>query len=264
MPGAEIPVLHIARSFILVIPAIIILIYYKTGQPPAAIKSLVRMVIQLVLSGVFLEYLFRYDHPVLNMAWVAMIALVGGYTITERVDLQWRLFTLPLFFSFLLSIMFPAFFLIWFVLPGENLFPAQMMVPVFGMIAGNTLKNNIIALEEFLYRITENRLEYLYSLSMGLSPVDARWPFASKAIKSSVNPTIAMLATTGLIAIPGMMTGQILAGSPPLVAIGYQIVIMAAIFSSGVIGVALCLKITETIAFDRDGMIRQKIWLKRK
>ena len=131
--------------------------------------------------------------------------------------------------------------------PGKNL---------YRLILGNMLSANVIALNSFYGSLNRERQLYLYLLGNGASPSEALTPFMREALIKSFNPTIASMAVMGLIALPGTMTGQILGGSSPSVAIKYQIMLMITIFASSLISVLLTLWISRKKTFDKYGMTK--------
>ena len=135
--------------------------------------------------------------------------------------------------------------------PGKNLYR-----PISGMILGNMLSANVISLNSFYGSLNRERQLYLYLLGNGASPSEALTPFMREALIKSFNPTIASMAVMGLIALPGTMTGQILGGSSPSVAIKYQIMLMITIFASSLISVLLTLWISRKKTFDKYGMTK--------
>ena len=86
-------------------------------------------------------------------------------------------------------------------------------------------------------------------------------PFLRESFKRAVIPTITTLGTMGLVSLPGMMTGQLLAGSFPVVAIKYQIAIMVAIVTAGSLSLFLTLLMTVRYLFDERDNIRQELFL---
>lgn len=138
----------------------------------------------------------------------------------------------------------------------EKIFTARYFIPISGMILGNMLSANVIALNSFYGSLNRERQLYLYLLGNGASPSEALTPFMREALIKSFNPTIASMAVMGLIALPGTMTGQILGGSSPSVAIKYQIMLMITIFASSLISVLLTLWISRKKTFDKYGMTK--------
>ncbi|MFO7847393.1 MAG: ABC transporter permease, partial [Balneolaceae bacterium] len=105
----------------------------------------------------------------------------------------------------------------------------------------------------------ENRERFQFFLSCGASRSEALYPFFQTALKKSANPTLASMATIGLVSLPGMMTGQILSGSSPMTAIQYQIMIMLAIFSGTILSVYLAIKLSNRAVFFDNDMLDESI-----
>ena len=109
----------------------------------------------------------------------------------------------------------------------------------------------IIGALNFYYNaLIQGQAQYNYALASGATRKEALLPYMKKALKSSFNPLIAQMAVIGLISLPGTMTGQILGGSDPSVAIKYQILIMLCIFTSTIITVTTTIFIANKFAFD--------------
>jgi putative ABC transport system permease protein len=136
-----------------------------------------------------------------------------------------------------------------------NLLDARYFIPMAGMILGNSLRADIVGLSTFFSSLRTEEKSYLLSLSQGATLSEAVRPFLQKAYTASLAPTIATMATIGIVALPGMMTGIILGGTDPFVAIKYQIAIMMAIFSGTALAVILGILLTLKASFDRYGVM---------
>ena len=99
------------------------------------------------------------------------------------------------------------------------------------MTLGNCLRANIIGIGRFYKDIHREDKAYLLSLAQGANLGEAVFPYLRSALQAALAPTLATMATIGLVSLPGMMTGVILGGQSPLPAIKYQIAIMLSIFS---------------------------------
>lgn len=102
-----------------------------------------------------------------------------------------------------------------------------------------------------------------YKLSLGATRFEAVRDFAKRSFVSAMNPTIASMATMGIVSLPGMMTGQILGGSVPLVAIKYQIAIMIAILASTVLSISLSIFFTVGKSFDKYGVMQKSVFAEK-
>ena len=115
-------------------------------------------------------------------------------------------FLIPLFFAFIVPNVVVLLFFNTFVVRLDNIFNAQYMIPIAGMLLGNSLSGNIICINNFYRAIKENQNEYFYALSLSGSKIEALTPYFKNALSASVNPTIASIETIGLVSLPGMMT----------------------------------------------------------
>jgi putative ABC transport system permease protein len=127
------------------------------------------------------------------------------------------------------------------------------------MILGNCLQGNVIALERFYSSVRKNENEYTTFLMLGATRWEAARPYFKEAVKAAINPTIASMATMGLVSLPGMMTGQILGGSEPWLAVKYQIAIMICIFTSTTLASIINLKLSLTIAFNAFDVLKDEV-----
>jgi putative ABC transport system permease protein len=141
-------------------------------------------------------------------------------------------------------------------------FSARYLIPIGGMVMGNMLRGNIVSLDRFYNSLTRREEEYIYYISMGASRREALLPFISEALKPALSPYLATIATVGLVSLPGMMTGQILGGASPAVAIQYQIMIMIAIFVASTVSAFLGILFSIVPGIDACGRIRKDIFIK--
>ena len=221
--------------------------------------SILRMSIQLALVGIYLKMLFDLNHPWLNGLWILMMLVVADLSILKRAGLKARYFALATFMAIASSILFTTAFLVILVIQPVHFYDARYIVPLAGMILGNCLQGNVIALERFYSALRKNENEYATFLLLGASRWEAVLPYFRDAIKAAINPTIAGMATMGLVSLPGMMTGQILGGSEPWLAVKYQIAIMICIFTSTTLAAVINLKLSLAIAFNAYDVLKDDV-----
>lgn len=243
----------------LIIPAYI-LWRYRTGLNKKLLIASVRMVLQLLFVGYYLEYLFEYDNPWINAAWIFVMVAVADFATVDRSDLshQWKVLV-PIFFATFLGIIVIDLFFLEVVIRLPKLLAAQYTIPITGMVLGNCLRSNVIGINAFYYSLDEHKERYQFYLSCGASRTEALQSFFSEALQKSANPTLASMATIGLVSLPGMMTGQILSGSSPMIAIKYQIMIMVAIFSGTILSVYLGILLANYFVFQDTDMLDESI-----
>lgn len=103
---------------------------------------------------------------------------------------------------------------------------AQYVIPISGMVIGNAMVNAGLLLNRLEAETAARHAEVEVLLVLGATPRQAAWPVLQSAVKASIIPSVDALKTVGLVQLPGMMTGQILAGASPIEAVKYQILIM--------------------------------------
>lgn len=247
---------------ILIIPAYI-LWKFKTGLNKKLWTATLRMTLQLLFVGYYLDYLFEYDNPWINMGWILLMVVVADLATIDRSELKRKMSLLvPIFAATLLGIIIIDFFFLELVIQLPELLAAQYTIPITGMVLGNCLRSNVIGLNAFYYSIDDHQERYQFFLASGANRNEAVFPFFREALKKAANPTLASMATIGLVSMPGMMTGQILSGSSPITAIKYQIMIMVAIFSGTILSVYLGILFSNRMVFDKRNMLNESIFNK--
>ena len=249
----------LALGFILLIIPFIVLWYYKTGLLKPAIISAIRMTVQLIFVGLYLEYIFKLNNMWINLAWVLVMVIIATLTTVKNSELYLRIYIIPVFISLLLSIVIIDVYFLGFVIKLDNLFNAIYLIPITGMLLGNCIRTNILGLSTYYKKLQKEKTLYRYALANGATQREALMPYMKSALKTSFSPTIATMAVVGLISLPGMMTGQILGGSSPVVAIKYQIMLMITIFVSSIMTVVLTIFISNKFIFDSYSNLKLKI-----
>ena len=226
---------------------------YKTGILSAAVTGLVRMVVQLFLVGLYLKYLFLWDNPLLNILWVVIMVFVATETALTRTKFKRSVMMCPILVCFATSSLLVGFYFLGIVLELDNVFSVQYFIPIMGILMGNMLGANVIALNTFYSHLRREKTYYYYMLGNGATLSEALSPFIKQALVRTFTPVIANMAVMGLVALPGTMIGQILGGSAPDVAIRYQMMIIVITISSSMMSIAVTLNIIKRIAFDAEG-----------
>lgn len=226
--------------------------------------GIVRMTLQLGLVGFYIKTLFTLNNPWLNAAWILVMLIVADFSILRRAGLKTRYLALSCFTAVAVSILLSTAYLVVMVIQPTHFYDARYIVPLAGMILGNCMQGNVIALERFFSTVRKNQNEYTTYLLLGASRWEALLPYFRQAVKAALNPSIANMATMGLVSLPGMMTGQILGGSDPWVAVKYQIAIMICIFTSSTLATILNLKLSLPIAFNDYDMLDEQLFADSK
>jgi len=260
----DLSVLSLLSLLIFLAPVLYINRHLKLTINKTMITSIVRMCVQLGFVGVYLEFLFRFNSPVLNTIYLLIMISIACQSILRSSNLKVKKFFIPVFFSLLIPFVIMLFFFNTVVVRIDNLFEAKYLIPVGGMLLGNCLRSIIIGLNNFYSGIKKDEKVYLYSISLMGSRITALTPYFKESFLAAITPTIASMATIGLVSLPGMMTGQILGGSIPIVAIKYQIAIMFSIFYTEYFSTILSVLFSLKVAFNDLDVLNHDIFITRE
>ncbi len=234
--------------------------FLKLGNTKRIVIGVVRMTVQMFVMGLYLEYLFRFNNIWVNFGWMLFMITIANITVNKNAGLK----TFRVFFSVLLGITVSSLIVVsifvFLAIQPEPFYDARYLIPVTGMVVGNCMRADVIALERFFSSIKKNEKEFLTYLLMGASLKEAALPYIREAVKPALAPQLSTIVTLGLVSLPGMMTGQILGGASPIVAIKYQIAIMISIFTAITLTTVLNLFLSLRIAFNEYQILRKDIF----
>jgi putative ABC transport system permease protein len=231
----------VAASLVLVLVAVVLSLRQRLGIERTILWACTRALVQLLAVGSALTLVLDDDAPVaLALVWVAVMVAIATFTITRRAPEVPRL--LPVGFAAVgISTVVAGV-----VLYGLQIFPFEpiAIVPLAGMVVGNSLAATVAAARRMVAELSGNRLEVEARLALGQPWSDASRPYVRAAVRTALTAQIESTKTVGLIALPGAMTGLILAGVDPVDAVLVQVVVMylilgAAATATAVVGVGV-------------------------
>lgn len=230
---------------------------YETGLLKGILVGTLRMVVQMLFIGVYLRYLFQWDNPVVNCLWVVVMVCIAAETAVTRTRVKRNVLMLPLIVGFVVASVLIGLYFLGIVLQLDNVFSAQYFIPIMGILLGNMLTVNVIAVGTFYTTLQREQNLYYYLLGNGASRSEALQPFVRQAIAKAFSPTIANMAVMGLVSLPGTMIGQILGGSTPDVAIKYQIMIVVITIAASMLSLIIAIRLSARRAFDGYGRMKR-------
>ena len=214
--------------YLLLIIVALIMRKCRIDQTKLLIMASIKMTVQLILAGLILTYIFKNPHPVFTITYlIAMIAFTIHRVLSKSQGLNKR-FKAVIAASITFSGIFVVVYFICVVV-GESIFNPQYVIPVSGMIMGNTMTGVSLGVKTFRESMNGQRTRINALLCIGAAPKTILLPFVKQALETAMLPTLNSMLGMGIVSLPGMMTGQILAGTLPTTAILYQIAIMIAI-----------------------------------
>ena len=256
MDTIDISYLYLGVGLLLLFVPIYYLWRYETGLLKGFCIGAMRMVVQMLFIGVYLRYLFEWDSPLVNCLWVLIMVYIATETAITRTRVRRGVLMMPMIVGFVVASVLVGLYFLGIVLQLDNVFSAQYFIPIMGILLGNMLTVNVIAVGTFYSNLQREQNLYYFLLGNGASQSEALVPFIRQAIAKSFSPTIANMAVMGLVSLPGTMIGQILGGSTPDVAIKYQIMIVVITMSASMLSLMIAIRLSVKRAFDGYGRMR--------
>lgn len=214
--------------------------------------STVRMIAQLLFMGVWLSYVFYADNPL----WVVLVGLimllVGGYEISKRQQYRFKKLSGVLIDLIALSMTSLAILIgvLTLVVQPQPWYEPQYAIPLLGMLLGNSMTSIGIALDSMTRSVVQSKAKIEAQLALGKTAQQSIKFVKQQSLHTAMIPIINMLVAAGIISLPGMLTGQILAGVEPMEAVKYQIMIMLLIVTSAGFGTLIALNMASKRVFD--------------
>lgn len=260
MGASDISYLQLAIGYGLLLFPTAVFLWHGVPLLGETFMAVLRMTAQLLFIGFYLQFLFKWNSLALNILWIAVMVLIADASIVRGCGLRARVFLAPLSFALLIGVLVPLLIFVLVIIRPNPLFDARYVIPIAGMILGNCLRADIVGIRGFYDSLSAREKAYLHALASGARLHEAILPFIRDALRDALAPTIATMATMGVVSLPGMMTGVILGGSDPATAIKYQIAIMLAIFSGTAITVTAAIYLTLAGGFTPYGILDRRIF----
>jgi len=218
-----------------------------------------RTLLQLGLIGYVLTYVFAIDHPALVAGLIGVMCLVAARAAVKQVQHPpFRLYGLAVL-SLTASTYLVGTMVCGLIIAADRWYTARVAIPIAGMILGNSLNGVALALDRFIAELRSQSPVVEQRLCLGYTPWEAARPHLRTALRTGMTPILNSLMIVGVVSLPGMMTGQILAGAEPLVAVRYQIVVMMMLAASVALGCLTLVGLSYRRCFTSDGALRPEL-----
>lgn len=193
--------------------------------------SAARSLLQLLAMGLVIKWVIQMRSWGIVLALIALMVCAAVQICLSRAHgipagLGW-----DVFLTLLVTVLLIVSVLVEGVIRPRPWYSAQVMIPVAGMMLGNTVSATAVAMTRFFESMRARRDEIDTMLALGATPWEASRPSVLSSVRLGMLPTVATLASSGIVMIPGMMAGQVIAGLDPTNAAVYQFVVLAAISS---------------------------------
>ena len=217
-----------------------------------------RTYLQILALGLVLRWVFRIDSPWLVIGIVGFMTLMSAVTIVGRAPDAPEGVLARTFFAMSVTGLVVTFAVTGLVVRVDPWYLPRYVIPIAGMVLGNSMNGIALALERTFADLDAREDEILALTALGATPWEAARPSIRAALRAGMIPGINTLSAAGIVFIPGMMTGQVLAGADPMVAAPYQIVVMVMVATADVLGSTLAVLLTYRRRFNHEGVFLEK------
>lgn len=230
------------------LPLLVIYLIYlsKLEMEKEIFKSILTMIVQLMLIGIILTIIFSHIQSSIGSLYIFIMLFFAIRKLKSRINntISKQMYLNAIKALCIGSIFMLIYFVIIIIRPNPFLDP-QYMIPLYGMILGNTLTALILVINSLTYELETEQAYINTLLDIGVAPRAALTKIFSSSLKVAISPTLTSMSAMGLVSLPGMMTGQILSGTAPFIAVKYQIAIMLIILSSTAFSTIIFLFLTQ-------------------
>ena len=218
-------------SLVFVLIPLVLTLYLKLGLPTDIIIATIRSTIQLLIIGYILTFVFDAENPIFIILMIIVMILAATQNVIKKGSgipgIAWTILLAMITVELLsMSLMLSL---------GIIDFTAQEVIPISGMVIGNSMVLSLLFVSEFKEEVKRSDENIELILSFGGDKKSAISSSLKSAIRTSMIPTIESQKTMGLVQLPGMMSGLIIGGADPLEAVLYQLLILFLILMTATI-----------------------------
>jgi len=233
---------QVAWASALVVVNAFISVLIRLGLERRLVLAALRMVVQLILIGAVLKWVFSLRQWYAVVPLMIAMSLIGSLAAVQQTNRRYPGIWLNSIAAVFASSWLMIFVGILLIVRVHPWYSPQYAIPLAGMILGNTLSGISLTLDRFAEELTSHRDQIEAFLALGATRKEAAREPIRKAVTTGMMPTVNFMVLAGIVTLPGTMTGQLLAGVDPISAVKYQIVIMFLLVSGtalGTVGIAI-------------------------
>jgi putative ABC transport system permease protein len=210
----------------------------------------IRMTAQLILVGLVLRWVFALNVAYAVVSLMVLMTLIAGVSAVERTKSRYPGIWVSSIISVWASSWLVGGIALFGIIDVEPWYRPRYAVPLLGMILGNTLSGISLGLDRFSSELDVRRDEIETYLALGATRWEAASSPAREAVRTAMIPTLNAMMVTGIVSLPGMMTGQLVSGIDPTQAVRYQLVIMFLIAAGTALGSVAVVLLSFRFLFD--------------
>lgn len=213
------------------------------GIAKSVLWSGLRAFLQLTLLGVLLRFIFARNEILWTGGAILAMTLAATQAITERLDSRYRRIRLHCLTSMAIGSWLSCAFAAKFILSPESAHSTAAVLPLAGLLLGNSLSGISLGMNQWVRDLQQKKDWIELYLAHGATRFEASKPLVQQVIRTALTPVLNAMTVAGVVSMPGMMTGQILAGADPTQAVRYQISILFLMAASTFLGISVAVSL---------------------
>ena len=235
--------------------AIALVRWQRLGLESQLILATGRSLLQLMVVGYLITLIFALKNPLTVLLLIAIMLTIAAVVARNRINQKLKGLFTTIWWSLLAGSALTLSYTLILIIQPSPWYEPQYLIPLMGMILGQGMNTASVAGERLVSLITSNRLTIETHLCLGATPTQAISSYQQEAIRAGLIPILNQMMVVGIVSLPGMFTGQVLAGSNPLNAASYQILILFMIVLSNLITVILVTRGIGDQYFNQDAQL---------
>ncbi|NLI69938.1 MAG: iron export ABC transporter permease subunit FetB [Firmicutes bacterium] len=242
-------------SLIFIVIAMLLSMHKRLGLEKEILYSTGRAFVQLIAVGYILQYIFASQNRIAIILALLAMTIIAGYHAGQKARGMPRLKVYVTAIIGITSVVVLSLLLLLGVMD----FSARFLIPVGSMVIGNSMITSGIVLNRIQQEFSNRQEQLLAALSLGASSRQAAEPLTMASMKAGIVPTLDAMKTMGLVQLPGMMIGALIAGESPMIAVRYQIVVIFAVLSAVVLSGILLSTMIYRLYFTRTHQLKMPL-----
>ena len=255
-PSIDLNLIQLASAYIFVIILLFIVRQRGIKREGQILLASFRMTLQLVLVGYILVYIFDNPSPFYTVIVILLMEVFAIFNIFSRVneDISSSLKKV-IAVSMVVGTVSSMLYFLFIVIRITPWYNPRYFIPITGMLIGNSMTGISLGVSRLISEIQSNKNQVESALMLGATPKVSVKKIVNDSFDAAILPTINSMLGMGIVFLPGMMTGQILAGLSPISAIKYQIAIMLGILGSVSLTVIIFVNLGYKTFFNDDSQL---------
>ena len=224
----------------------------RMGIGKTLLWSACRALLQLCAMGFIMAFVIKSNNPWFVLLLIAVMLVAAVQITLSRATGVPKGMAGPVLLSLVVTMLIMVSLVTELIIRPQPWYAPQLVVPLTGMLLGNTVSTLAVGLSRFFESMRERRDEIDTLLALGATAWEAARPSIVSSIRLGLLPTTASLASAGIVTVPGMMAGQVIAGGNPIDATKYQFLILAVIAALTLLADSLIMLMVYKKCFTKD------------